>query len=152
MIEIDESYEVRASAEVLWQVITDFDRYPDWNPFVISCAAALREGQPIDMKVQLFKHFAQPQRETIVEVKPGVSFRYGLGPGRLGALSSLRSHEIETLGSGQTRYRSHFHLTGWLAPLTEAWLGRRLEHGFTAMTRALVARAEALAHRGEPLP
>lgn len=152
MIEIDESYEVRASAEVLWQVITDFDRYPDWNPFVISCAAALREGQPIDMKVQLFKHFAQPQRETILEVNPGVSFRYGLGPNRLGALSSVRSHEVEPRGPDRSHYRSHFRLTGWLAPLTNAWLGRRLEHGFSSMSRALVTRAEALALRQEPLP
>ncbi|MAJ60090.1 MAG: hypothetical protein CBC48_08925 [bacterium TMED88] len=152
MIEIDESCEVRASAQVLWQVITDFDRYADWNPFVIACAADLREGQPIDMKVQLFKHFAQPQRETIFEVNPGVAFRYGLGPGRLGALSSLRSHEVQPRGSDQSLYRSHFRLTGWLAPLTKVWLGQRLEHGFRAMTQALVTQAEALPPPLEPRP
>ncbi|MCH2186216.1 SRPBCC domain-containing protein [Myxococcota bacterium] len=149
MIEIDESYEVRASAEVLWQVITDFDRYPEWNPFVISCSAELREGQPIDMRVQLFKRFAQPQRERILEVSPGSTFRYGLAPGRFGALSSVRSHVVRAQDPNHSHYQSHFQLTGWMAPLTQVWLGGRLEQGFHSMTRALVARAEGLADRRE---
>ncbi|MDG2051131.1 MAG: SRPBCC domain-containing protein [Myxococcota bacterium] len=150
MIEIEESCEVMASASVLWQVITDFDRYPEWNPFVISCAADLQEGQTINMKVQLFKHFAQPQREIILEVNPGRSFRYGLPSNRLGALASCRSHEVQPRGAQRSHYRSHFQLQGWLAPLTQALLGRRLEHGFRSMTQALVAHAESRAAQQEP--
>ena len=145
MIEIDESFEVRASTEVLWQVITDFDRYPEWNPFVVSCESSLRKGEPIVMKVQLFKAFAQPQREEILEVVPGSSLRYGLPQGALGALTSCRSHELTALDTHLSRYRSHFELRGWAAGLTDLLMGRALRRGFHAMSEALVLRAESLA-------
>lgn len=145
MIEIDESVDVRAPAALVWEVITDLDRYGEWNPFVVACRSSLRAGEPIDMKVQIFDRFVQSQRETILEHVPGVRLAYGLPPMPLGALESHRSHAVEPTGPDSCRYRSHFRLTGWLAPVTRTLLGRRLDAGFRAMTRALVQRAELLA-------
>ena len=62
------------------------------------------------------------------------------------AIRSRRAHELESLGEGATRYRSHFRLAGGLEPLTRWLLGRRLTTGFQSMTRELALRAEAL-HR-----
>ncbi len=143
-IEIDETLDVRAPSPLLWEVITDLDRYGEWNPFVVTCRSSLREGDPIDMKVQIFERFVQPQRETILEHRPGERLCYGLAPMPLGALASRRCHEVIDLGSHTSRYRSHFLLSGWLSPITRALLGSRLERGFRSMTRALVQRAEYL--------
>lgn len=145
MIEIDESLDVRAPANLLWEVITDLDRYGEWNPFVVACSSSLREGDPIDMKVQIFESFVQPQRETILEHVPGERLTYGLAPMPLGALESRRSHQVSGGGADGSRYRSHFVLDGWLSPVTQILLGPRLDKGFRAMTRALVSRAELLA-------
>ena len=152
MIEIDETREVRAPAAVVWQVITDFDRYPEWNPFVERCRSSLAPGDPIDMRVHVFEGFAQAQRETIFEHRPGERLVYGLAPARLGALASRRVHEVTPQGDDASRYRSHFVLSGWLSPLTGLLLGSRLERGFRAMTAALVARAEALAAESRTPP
>lgn len=145
MIEIDETLDVRAPVDLLWQVITDLDRYGEWNPFVVSCRSSLAEGDPIDMRVQIFESFVQPQRETILEHVPGERLCYGLAPRPFGALASRRSHEVSAQGETESRYHSHFLLEGWLSPVTELLLGSRLDRGFRAMTRALVARAELLA-------
>jgi hypothetical protein len=142
---IEHDLAVDAPPEVVWAVICDLARYPEWNPFVVSCASTLAVGDPISMRVRLFGRFAQPQREQILEHERGRRLCYGLPPSRLGALESRRSHEVTSAGGVRARYCSHFELSGWLAPLVECLLARRLRVGFGAMSRALVARAEALA-------
>jgi hypothetical protein len=122
-------------------VIADLDAYPAWNPFVVACRSTLAVGAPIWMRVRIFGSFAQPQRETIFEHVAGSRLCYGLAPLPLGALASRRCHELEPLGPDRTRYRSHFELRGWLAPLVRVLLGARLENGFGAMSDALAARA-----------
>jgi hypothetical protein len=149
-IEIDETLEVRAPADLLWEVITDLDRYGEWNPFVVACRSSLRQGDPIEMKVQIFESFVQSQRETILDHVPGERLCYGLAPMPLGALASRRCHEVIDEGPATSRYRSHFVLSGWLSPITRALLGSRLDHGFRSMTRALVQRAEFLCEERSP--
>jgi len=152
VIEIDETLEARAPAALVWEVITDLDRYGEWNPFVVSCRSSLKVGEPIDMRVQIFESFLQPQRETILEHVQGVRLAYGLAPMPGGALSSRRSHEVDPTGPETCRYRSHFVLSGWLSPITAWLLGTRLEAGFRAMTAALVQRAELLNEERSPRP
>lgn len=35
---------VNASASKVWQVITDFEEYPQWNPFIRQVTGAARPG------------------------------------------------------------------------------------------------------------
>jgi hypothetical protein len=141
---IEHALNVAAPASRVWQVVCDLGRYPEWNPFVVSCSSTLAVGDPIAMRVRLFAAWAQPQQEQIFEHEPGRRLCYGLARGRLGALASRRSHEVAPSGAASARYVSRFELWGWLAPLVAWLLGRRLAAGFAAMSTALVARAEAL--------
>jgi len=150
MIEIDEMLEVRAPAPLVWEVVTDLDRYGEWNPFVVACRSSLREGETIDMQVQLFPTFVQRQKETVLEHVAGQRLAYGVAGMPLGALRSRRVHEVTAAGPDATRYRSHFRLEGWLAPVVRLVLGSRLEGGFRAMSRALASRAELLAEERNP--
>jgi hypothetical protein len=143
---IVQTLDVAAPAATVWSVVTDLDRYPEWNPFVVACRSTLAVGAPIAMRVRVLPFVAQPQRETIFEHVPERLLRYGLAPLPLGALASSRAHEVEAIADERARYVSRFELRGWLAPVVEGLLGRRLTAGFAAMSAALVARAERL-HR-----
>ena len=145
---IDETIDVAAPPDVVWRVITDFDRYDEWNPFVVACRSTLVPGEPITMRVRLVPWLVQPQRETVFEHVPGVRFSYGVDGGTLGAIANRRSHEVTATADGRTRYGSRFALSGWLAPLVRVLLRGRLEHGFHAMTIAIRDRAERLAAAG----
>jgi hypothetical protein len=144
---LEHSVEIAAPGEVVWEVITDFARYPDWNPFVVECRSSLEIGAPIAMRVRVFPFWAQPQRERILEHDPSRRLCYGVPRDPLGALESRRCHAVRAVDALTTRYDSRFELRGWLAPVVRALLGRRLAHGFAAMTEALRARADAL-HAG----
>jgi hypothetical protein len=142
---IEHDLRVAAPPERVWEVVTDLARYPEWNPFVIACESTLAVGDPIDMRVRLFSAFAQPQRERILEHERGRRLCYGLPRSGLGALASRRCHEVFAEPGSRARYVSRFELRGWLAPLVSLLLGRRLRAGFSAMSAAIAARAEALA-------
>ncbi len=95
------------------------------------------------MRVKLM---ARPQRqvEWMLEHVPGQRFAYRMKPFPLGALRSLRSHEVASLGASLTRYRSYFQLDGWMMPLVRGLMGRRIETGMRGMWEGLQKRSEQL--------
>lgn len=140
---IDKTIEINAPAAVVWEVVRDLPRYREWNPFCVECSSTLKPGDPIDMKVKLMAK-PQAQREWMKSFQEGRGFSYSMKPVPMGALSSLRSHEIEALGATRTRYRSYFRLQGWLKPLVLGLFRAKLQAGFGGMTAALGQRAETL--------
>ncbi|MGW4636261.1 SRPBCC family protein [Nocardia sp. NPDC004415] len=140
---IDETIEIDVPAAKVWEVLTDFDRYGEWNTFCFEAASTLEPGTPIDMRVQLGGN-RRPQREWIRTHTPGSEFSYAMKPVPLGALHSLRSHTVVPLGPDRCRYESRFTLAGWLSPVVELALGKHLRAGFTAMTAGVGARATSL--------
>ena len=42
---IETAIDISASAERVWDVLTRFDAYPGWNPFITSITGIPREGQ-----------------------------------------------------------------------------------------------------------
>jgi hypothetical protein len=145
---IDFTVEINASPATVWGVLTDLPRYGEWNPFVEACSSTLIVGEPIEMKVRIFSAFAQQQRETILAHESGTLLTYGIAPLPLDLLSSSRSHVISSLDGGRTLYESRFRLGGRLSGLVSMMMGAKLRAGFSAMTNAVVVRAEALAPLG----
>lgn len=143
---IEKVVEIAAPADVVWEVITDVARYPEWNPFQVEMQTSFKPGDAIDMQVKLLAK-PQAQREWVTEFVPGKRFAYRMKPVPLNTLSSQRSHDVEALGPNRTRYRSYFHLKGWLHPVVVGLLGGKLQAGFAGMTAALHQRAEELARQ-----
>ena len=139
---IEKTLDIKAPPEVVWEVLTDFARYGEWNPFVVECKSTLKPGEAMDMKVKLMA-YPQRQVEWMVENVAGRRFSYQMKPFPLGALRSRRSHEVEGYGPG-TRYRSFFQLDGWLMPLARALMGGRIEIGMRGMWEGLQRRSEDL--------
>ena len=133
--------EIDAPPQLVWQVMLDLPRYGEWNPFVVECRSTLKPGEAMDMRVKLM---AVPQRqvEWMNEHVPGKRFAYNMKPFPLGAVSSLRSHDLEAIGADRTRYRSYFQLNGWMMPLVRGLFGAAIERGMRGMWEGLQRRSE----------
>ncbi|MEU8899514.1 SRPBCC domain-containing protein [Nocardia sp. NPDC048505] len=140
---VDTTVYIDAPAEVVWQVLTDFPHYGEWNPFCLEAKTSLVPGEPIDMLVQLGPRRLR-QREFVRSHTAGREFSYTMKPVPAGTLHSMRSHTVTAVNPDRTRYESHFELDGWLSPVVAALLGKHLRNGFEGMTAAVQRRAEGL--------
>ncbi|MFS3130070.1 SRPBCC family protein [Nocardioides sp. Bht2] len=138
----DHEIEIDAPAATVWEVLTDFDAYRDWNPFARDVRCELRPGGAIDMQVALVGRRTFRQREFVNSVAPGEGFSYSMKPAPGGLLRSRRDQRVVDLGSGRSRYTSHFEIIGPLSPVVAGLLGRALRRGFDANVAALKQRAE----------
>ncbi len=138
---IEYSHEIDASVDQVWDVLTDLEAYPQWNTFVEQCESTLKVGDPINMWVRVLPFMAQPQQEFIFENEPARLLSYGIKPAPLGAMTSYRSHTLEPLPSGRTRYLSRFELSGWFAPVVGLLLGHFLRDGFRRMSQGIADEA-----------
>jgi len=137
MIKIENEFTVKAQASEIWEVITQVDRYSDWNSFVSKCETTLKVGEPIKMKVHLLA-FPILQKETILEHQPGKMFNYGIKL-PLNILKSSRKHIVEQIDEEHASYRSVFCLEGLLSPLVAILMESRLIDGFSRMSQELQA-------------
>ncbi|WP_110208147.1 SRPBCC domain-containing protein [Nocardioides daejeonensis] len=139
----DHEIEIDAPAATVWQVLTDFDAYREWNPFATSVRCDFRPGGAIDMEVAMGRRKLR-QREFINTIDEGIGFSYSMKPAPGGLLRSVREQQVVDLGDGRSRYTSRFEIAGPLSPVVGALLGRSLRAGFDGNVAALKARAESL--------
>jgi uncharacterized protein YndB with AHSA1/START domain len=52
MKELRREIEIEASAERVWRLLTDFARFPKWNPFIRRASGNLKPGQRLEVNIQ----------------------------------------------------------------------------------------------------
>jgi len=144
--------DIRAPGELVWQVMTDFDRYPDWNPLnrFFRLDDKAQPGHtvtfgpswgPYDPQGPLPKA-DMTTRETITVWEEGRCLTYG---DLRGVFKAERTHYLEPVAGGYTRYHTFERICGLLSPVVRLLFEKRIVAGFTANGIALKARAERLA-------
>ena len=67
---------VDASAATVWGILTDFNRYGDWNPVVTSISGERRLGAELDLALQRPGADVEELRPEIVIWRPERKFRW----------------------------------------------------------------------------
>lgn len=110
--QLESEVEVQASPERVWEVLTDFAAYPDWNPFIVQAGGRAAPGSRLG-------HLLVP-----------------------GLFDGEHRFTIEPAGPGRARVTQRETFRGLLAPLLLAFIAGPTLEGFRQMNRALQARAE----------
>jgi hypothetical protein len=135
--------DIQASAERVWQVLTDFAAYPTWNPFLTSATGRPIQGERLTVRMQPEGGRAMTFRPTVTDVDTGRRLSW-LGHLMLpGIFDGEHSFSIQPLGDGRVRLIQQEEYRGLLVPLLARSLDRRTLPAFRAMNRALKRRAEA---------
>lgn len=138
MKELRTEIEINATPERVWQILTDTDRFPEWNPFIRSLKGKLAQGESIE--IVLGEDKTMTFRPTILEFEPNRTFRW-LGKLFIGGLfDGEHIFEIEPLDPARVRFVQREKFNGLLIPVFNF---DSTERGFNAMNRALKKRAEA---------
>lgn len=148
--------DIDAPLEVVWSVMTDTERYPEWNPFVVQveCDGPPVPGTPIRLHVEFGngKKVVSPERITVVEApyddsgvrRASLAYVYEGWPAKLGLVRGTRWQRLSERTEGSTRYETVEEFSGPLVALAGP---ARVEEGFRRHAQALKTRAEELSRR-----
>lgn len=137
--------EIDAPASTVWQVLTDFEAYPEWNPFIRQINGTAATGDQLTVKMVAGKT-AVTFSPTVLAVQPERELRWKgilLMPG---IFDGEHAFVIEVLGENKVKMTQKELFNGLLVPLSGSLLDDT-EAGFRAMNQALKSRAEDMAGR-----
>lgn len=144
--QLESEVEVQASPERVWEVLTDFAAYPDWNPFIVQAGGRAAPGSRLELRMRLPGRRPTTFRPEVLEAEPARRLRW-LGHLLVpGLFDGEHRFTIEPAGPGRARVTQQETFRGLLAPLLLAFIAGPTLEGFRQMNRALEARAE------EPTP
>jgi hypothetical protein len=137
MRSIDTEIAIGGTPEQVWSVLTDFARYPEWNPFIRAVSGDASVGARL--VVRIHPPGARPMtfRPTVREASPGRELRW---LGHLfvpGLFDGEHVFGIEPAGAGRSLFRQSEQFRGLLVPLLPNAVYERTRRGFEDMNRAL---------------
>jgi hypothetical protein len=142
MKEISTEIEIEATPDRVWQVVCDFDAYPDWNPFIRDISGKAERGSKLKVRIEPPGGRGMTFKPTVLAAEPQRELRW---LGRLlipGVFDGEHSFRIETADEGRVRFIQSERFRGALVPLFGKNL-EKTERGFGAMNEALKRRAES---------
>lgn len=128
---------IQASPEKVWNILMDYEEYPNWNPFVSKIEGGQKEKQRL--KVQLPGMKFKP---TIVKSVQNEKFEW---LGHLlfkGLFDGNHCFHIEKIDNQSCKFIHQEHFSGILVKMFLKKLNGETLDGFKAMNEALKKRAE----------
>jgi hypothetical protein len=136
------SIEIDVPPNVIWKILTEFDRYDRWNPFMPSINGKAIPGTKLEVKIQPPGGNAMTFRPIVLVANPGRELSW---LGRLlfpGIFDGEHRFEIESLSDRRVRFVHSEKFSGLLVPLFWRSLNTRTRQGFEEMNQALKLQAE----------
>ena len=140
--EITTSIEIAAPAQVVWAILVDFERHPEWNPFIEAIAGEAAQGARLSLTVRPPGGRAMSFEPTVLAAEEARELRW---LGRVGLpriFDGEHRFVLEPLGPQRVRLVHAERFRGILVPLLWRSVEGRTRDGFEQMNRALKERAE----------
>ena len=136
------SLDINAPAGRVWQILTSFDRYREWNPQIPRAAGKAEEGTQITLRLALPGRPAMDLAATIEQAKANqlLSWR-----GHLLApwfFEGYREFAIQDVGPNRVSVTHVEDVHGLFAPLFLLIMGGPIARSQQALNEALRMRAE----------
>ena len=142
MKELHTEIEINASPEQVWQLLTDFSRLPEWNPFIQRASGNLNPGEKIEVRLQPPDATGMTIKPTITRVEPQRELRW---LGHLlfpGLFDGEHIFTLEPVANNRVKLIHREEFRGLLAGLILRMVGENTRRGFEAMNQALKIEAE----------
>jgi len=142
-IKIEHRIGVQAPAEVIWEILSDIDHWPSWNPTYPEARGTLRIGAPLQFVVALPGLARRELHVNVIDWVPETQILWG-ERAPLGLVSTVRYIEIESLTKASCILSNGEQVDGMLADFYLHKRRRPMRLGFAAMSEALKEKSEAL--------
>lgn len=138
-----EPVEINAPIDVAWTVLTEVDKYSQWNPFTPQVRTDFSLGSPANLLVRMGPaKFRITETVCAFEKPRRIAWKKKFGAPWL--LHAVREQHLEPVGKTSCSYHNTDRLTGLLAPMVFVCFGGYMRRGFHDVAEGLKAWAEAL--------
>jgi hypothetical protein len=141
MKEIHTEIEIHASAEQVWNLLTDVERFIEWNPFIWRASGTIKCGARLTVELRPPNSKAMTLRPSVIKVEPNRELRWLSGFSLPKLLDREHIFTIESQGR-HVRFVQREIYTGLLVPLFWSKMGDKMRRGFIAMNLMLKREAE----------
>jgi hypothetical protein len=141
MPEVHTEIEIQASAEKVWNILTDFDKFPEWNPLITRAIGKPAVGESVDINVpsgtkDMILHC------TVVKADPNLELCWKYHVGLPFLFTGVHSFRIEPVSASRVRFIDREVMTGLIAFTQAKNAETTTKQEFQALDKALKARAE----------
>jgi len=134
---------IKASPEKVWSILTDFDNYPHWNPFIKSIKGKVAVGNKIIARIEPPEASGMTFKPEVLAFEPNKELRW---IGHLlftGLFDGEHRFELIDNGNGTTTFKQSEKFNGILVPLFKKSLDKNTTNGFILMNQKLKELAES---------
>lgn len=142
--EVSHKITISASPAVVWGVLIDLERYPEWNRYSPSVKGRMAVGEVVWVEAHLDDE-VQNVQNYVLSIKPRQELCWQSADWYGSLARGTRCRWLTKTGEGETLLVHHEIMQGPLAWLIE-WLYReRIERGLKLVNESVAERAEVLA-------
>jgi hypothetical protein len=140
--EIRTEVDIDSSPEKVWQVLTDFGHYRDWNPFIRDITGKLNEGSRLEIQISTSTKKTRKYRPVLTKIEPNHEMRW-LGKAFLpGLLDGERILTLQRLENNQVRLIHREIFRGIGVSLAGSRIDFEIRRKFEEMNSALKKKIE----------
>ena len=144
MKQLHSETEIEAPVERVWDLLTDFASYHQWNPFIRSISGQPVPGQRLEVRLEPPGGRGMTFKPKVLNAEPNRELRW-LGHLLVpGLFDGEHSFTIQPLEENRTRFIQREAFKGLLVPLFARSLDNNTRRGFEEMNHALKVRAETV--------
>lgn len=106
--------EIHAKPEAIWELLTDAEAYPNWNPAVLGIEGRIASGERIELT-----SVVDPKRSfklKVTEFSPPHSMVWADGM-PFGLFKGVRTYRLEPQAGGRTTFSMEEEFSGLLEPM-----------------------------------
>jgi hypothetical protein len=140
--EIRTEIEINASPEKTWEILIDFNSYPQWNPFIRQITGAPVVGTTLKLNLNTSRGKNRSYKPTVTKVEPSHELRWH---GKLfipGIFDGERIFIIESLKTNRIRFVHMEIFTGLVVSLIGNRLDKDMYQSFVKMNDAFKEKVE----------
>ena len=141
--EIVTKIEINAPTSRVWQILTDFEKYPTWNPFIKKISGIPARNEKLEVHMPDPRGGTMVFTPTILVAESNRQLRW-LGKSEGDAFNGEHRFLIDLIenNNNKVRFTQSEKFTGSMVASLEGWLDTAVRQNFEDMNRALKQRAE----------
>ncbi len=143
MKQVTSEIEILATPEKVWSVLTDFEAYPEWNPFVRKISGLMEVGRRFETVLQFGDRRPVTCSSLLLRMIPRRAISWKGTLGLTGLFDGEYTFSLHSPAPKVVRFTACKRFKGPLSSIVLRSTIERTRLSFETMNRALKARCEA---------